>query len=204
MKRALLIVVVLAVALSAYAVWGQGGPGGPQGPGAPGGRQGPGGGGGRGQGSPAMAVMPPPALLFDNPNNPLQLTDEQKTKLKDIMTQNDTAMPPLMKKLADACQPLRQSLTAATFDPQNVKSLATAAEKAEADVVNARIDVWTKIRGVLTADQITKLQTIMAQPRGPGGRMGPGGGPVPPAGGANAPAPPPPGDDNPAPPPATD
>jgi len=201
MKRALLIAVALALALSASAVWAQGGPGGRQGPGAFGGRQAP---GGRGQRCPAMAVMPPPAAVLNDLSGALQLTDDQKTKLKDIMTQSDATMAPLLKKFADALQTLRTALTAASFDPRNVKSLAAAAEKAEADIVNARIDVWTKIRGVLTADQITKLQTIMAQPRGTGAGMGPGGRPAPPPGSDNAPAPPPPGDDNPAPPPATD
>jgi len=52
--------------------------------------------------------------------------------------------------------------------------------------VTARIAEWARIRAILTADQIAKLQELMPAPPPPG----PGG--PPPGGGRGAPPPPPP------------
>jgi Spy/CpxP family protein refolding chaperone len=205
MRKTALVLAVLALLLSAALVWGQA---------PPAGRTGPGGtGGGRGgfMMGPAMAVPAPTAMSFDRMFGQLQLTDDQTTKIKDILTKSDTAMTPLAQKSTDATQALRTALLAPTMDSAKVKGLATAAETAEAAVIDARIQTWTAVRGILTADQLTKLQESMNAPRGGMGGNGPGGGGNrggnrgggggnAPGGGGNTgdttPAPPPPPDGN--------
>jgi Spy/CpxP family protein refolding chaperone len=123
---------------------------------------------------PAMAVMTPQAQMFERVADILQLTDDQKTKLTDIIAKNEQTLQPLMQKCSQAAQALRAAILAPTYDAQKVKELSVIAEKAEADVINARIDTWTQIRSVLTTEQAAKLQAAMTMPRGPGGMRPPG------------------------------
>ena len=126
---------------------------------------------------PATALAPPPAGFVDRAE-PLQLTDDQKTKLKDILAKGEETLMPLRQKAGEASRTLRQALFAPEFDAQKVAQLAAEAEKAETAIIKAEIDVWAKIRGVLTADQVTKLQDMMG--RMGGGRRGRRGGGAPP------------------------
>ena len=175
MKRTVVVTVVLALAICATAVWSQGPPG-QGGPGGPGGMR------GFGMSCPAMAVMPPHTGMLDRMADALQLTDDQITKLKETMTKNDETVRPLVQKSADASKALRAALLASDYNAQTVKDLAAKAEKAEADVIAASIEVWTQIRSILTKDQAAALQEAMNMPRqGPGPAGPPPGGPgVPP------------------------
>ena len=119
-----------------------------------------------------MAVMPPPADMLDRLTDTLGLTDDQVAKLKDILTKSDATIHPLGKTAADASKALHDAVLASDYDSTNIADLATKAEKAEADAVSASIGVWTQVRAVLTADQVTKLQEAM--PRGPRPPGGPG------------------------------
>jgi Spy/CpxP family protein refolding chaperone len=110
--------------------------------------------------------MTPQTTLLDRAADTLQLTDDQKTRLTTIITKNDQALQPLMQKSAQAAQALRAAILAPTYDAQKVKELSVVAEKAETDVINARINTWTEIRAVLTADQSAKLQSVMTMPLG--------------------------------------
>ncbi len=187
MKTAVLIAVALAALLCTAPVWSQGPP-------APGGFGGMRGAMGGGMACPAIATMPPTARMIDRVADTLQLTQDQATKLKAAMTKCEETTLSLSQKAADATKALRDALLAPTYDAQKVKDLAAAAEKAEAALVSARIDEWTQIRSILTADQVKKLQEAMAVPRGgqrPVGRQRPG---APPPGPDEAPPPPPPGE----------
>ena len=79
MKKTVLIVLALALAACATVVIGQA-PGGPP-PGGPRGGRG-------GMSCPAMALNVPPAMVFERAEG-LQLTEEQKTKLKDTLAKSD-------------------------------------------------------------------------------------------------------------------
>jgi Spy/CpxP family protein refolding chaperone len=179
MKRTFAIAVVVAAVLCATAAWSQGPPG-PGGPGGPGGMR------GHMMSCPAMAVAPPPPMMLDRMSNILQLTDDQRTQIMDLIGKSDKTVRPLMQKAGDATKALHMALLAADFNAQTVKDLAAMAERAEADVVGANIDVWAQIRGVLTKDQATGLQEALAGPP-----QGPGPGGPPPPGGPDGPPPPP-------------
>jgi len=88
----------------------------------------------------------------------LGLTTTVAASLKSILTASDATIQPLQKTAGDAAKALHDSLSATTFDAAAVGTLAAAAQKAEGDVIAASIDVWTQLRGILTADQVAKLQ----------------------------------------------
>jgi Spy/CpxP family protein refolding chaperone len=175
MKRTFVIAVVATV-LCAMAAWCQG----PPGPGGPGGMR------GHMMSCPAMAVAPPSGMMLDRMASTLQLTDDQRTQIMDLIGKNDKTVRPLMQKAGEATKALHTALLAADFNAQTVKDLATRAEKAEADVVAANIDIWAQIRGVLTKDQAAGLQEALSGPP-----QGPGPGGPPPPGGPDGPPPPP-------------
>lgn len=180
MRKTVVIAMLLVMALSATAVFGQAAGGDRQRPRT----------GGMGLGScPAAAVMPPPATIFETNAADLQLTTEQLTKLKDILSKSNDKTLPLMRKANEGAQAIRTALMASPYDAEKVKKLAADATKNEADLIAARLEAWTGIRTTLTADQITKLQELMAEQRGrPAAdrqRNRPGAG-------GTAPAPPPP------------
>ena len=144
-------------------------------------------------GCPAMALALPQATFFERNTEQLGITQEQLGKLKDVIAKSDEALRPLLQKSGDAIQALRAGAFAPQYDAEKVKGLAAAAEKAEADVVTARLAAWAKVREVLTADQVTKLRDLMASRRGFGGGTGPAPGApgAPPPSNGPAPAPPP-------------
>jgi Spy/CpxP family protein refolding chaperone len=135
--------------------------------------QGPSGSGGRGGGMmscPAMVLMPPSAKAIESSADTLGLTDEEVTSLKATISKADETLTSLTQKATNATKALRDALMASSYDEQKVIDLAVAAEKAEAAVISARIDEWTQLRAVLTADQITKLQASGMQRPNQGSR----------------------------------
>ena len=99
----------------------------------------------------------------------LSLTDEQAESLKEVVKESESNMQTLTKKASEASQALKNALYASEYDATKVKSLATTAQTAEAAIVTARIDVWTQIRSILSASQVSKLKELMnSQPSMPG------------------------------------
>jgi len=191
MNRTLVIVLVLvfAVCAAVCAQYTQGPPGGMQ-ANQRGNQM-------RGGTCPAMAIAPPPAAFVDRADA-LQLSDEQKGKLKAVLTKSEEDLKALRPKAAEATRALREALFAAASDQQKLTQLATDAAKADATVLNAEVQTWVQIRGILTADQLAQLQKMLnVRPAGGfGGRRttgGPGGGNPPPPGPAPEPPPPAPG-----------
>jgi Spy/CpxP family protein refolding chaperone len=225
---AMVFVITAAAAFSVPPVYGPGGggppsggpgvpPGGPGGPGGPP-RTGPGGpgmGGGQPmfapQGGLTMALMPPTPQYFMR-NDKLQLTEDQKTKLRTAMMNADKTRQPLIDKLKMATDAIRPAILADTYNPKTIQDLTAKAEKAEQDLFAANIDVWTQIRGILTPEQMKiareNLMFPLGRPFDPGnggmlpptgstlgGNIGPGPGP-----GPKPPGGPPPGGNQPPPP----
>ena len=189
MKKIFASIVILSMLTVSAAAWSQGGWGprgqGPGGPGGPGGR-GRLGGPGMMMTCPAMVIMIPPGFMLDNYAQMFNLSAGQKTKMKSIITKHEKSMITLRKNASAANQALRKALLAPKYDAGKVKSLAAAAEKAEAAIVSANINTWSQIWGVLTAEQIKKMNALMPMPRPGqgGGQFGPppGGGFGPPQG----------------------
>jgi Spy/CpxP family protein refolding chaperone len=212
MVKLLRISIAAALLLCATFAFGQGFggpgmPGGPQGFGGMGpGGMGPGGMGPMGMRNPGidpgalMQILPPPAFALDRMSAELGLTKEQSDKLQAVATKGDKAVHARIQKLMSATRKLHAALNSSTFNAETVKSAAKEVQIAQNAVVNAAVDEWIDIRGVLNADQMGRLQEMLSRPhpmgmtqrgfrRGfsgpngfgpaPGGPMGPGrGGPM--------------------------
>lgn len=155
MKTSILIALMLAVVCLTPG-WCQGGHG-PGGPGMP---------------SAVSAIMPPHADMIDGLTNSLNLTTDQASSLKTILTEADTTIKPLVQASGDAAKALRDAIFATTYDADTVTAAVEASEAADAAVVSACVDVWVKIRAILTADQIALLQECPGPGAPPDGSSG--------------------------------
>lgn len=155
MRNTVLMTTALALVVCTAPAWGQG----PPGPGRP-----PGGVGG-GMSCPAMAAMAPPSAVIDRMAETLGLTKSQVTKLRAAMTKCEESIKSLSQKSGEATKAMRDAIAASDYDAQKVTDLANAAVKAEVAVLSARLDEWTQIRSILTADQAKGLQESMTMQR---------------------------------------
>ncbi|MEN6520684.1 MAG: periplasmic heavy metal sensor [Armatimonadota bacterium] len=165
MKKIVLVAAVLAIVISAVAVWSQSGR-----------RGGPGGMMASMAACPQSAVITPQAGMIDHMSKTLKLTKTQTAKLKKIAADGDKTLRPLRSSAAKSSNALRSAMLASKYNSKNVKIIAAKAEKAEAKIVTASIDTWTRMRLVLTASQSAKLQKAMKMDQPPQGQ-GPAGPP---------------------------
>jgi len=119
-------------------------------------------GGGGGQGGGRGFGMPP-ADQAKQLQTQLKLTDDQTTKVTAILTKQAAKMDSIRK--------------APGFDPSTMRTMFAPMQAANT----------AQIKAVLTADQATEYDKVLAARRGGGGRGGAGGG-----GGGTPPPPPPP------------
>ena len=110
---------------------------------------------------PRTVIMLPPVQFFDIAGDRLQLTADQKQKIKDIMDKATQASRPLVEKSAQANDALKTALFTPGKDAASIQSLANDAEKAEDAIISADLDTWNQIKSVLTADQLPKLRDMM-------------------------------------------
>lgn len=161
MKTTVLVAAALAAAICATTVWSQGIRVADQ----------PRHVGGMRMACPAMAVMPYRGRMIDSMAHGLKLTPDQVAKLKKAAASSDKTLQPLRQEAAKLSQALRAAVLAPNYSAKTVKDLAARAESAEAKIVAASIDEWTRIRSILTASQLAKLQkATSAGPWGPGRR----------------------------------
>jgi len=172
MKRVVVMILALALAVSATCVLAQQPPAGP-GP-AVGGAARPGFAGGGFGNSPSMVLAPPNPMMLSRIQG-LQLNEDQMAKLTAILNKGQTTLQPLRQKVMEAATPLRAALADPQFDAQKVAGLAAASAKAEAAVTEAEIGIWKEVRTVLTGAQVKMIQDSMGagmrqprQPRQPG------------------------------------
>lgn len=149
MKLALKALPLTLCVLLAAPLAAQMPPGPPPGPGAPGGPQG-------GPGGPG--AVPPDQVLKDA----LGLTAEQLTSLKSILDAHRTAADALGKQIGDAQKALGDALNAATPDATAVGTKLLAVRALEKQGAALRDQLKASITGILTADQKTKVDAILA------------------------------------------
>jgi len=114
----------------------------------------------------SLLVAPPNIQLLLNNQDKLQLSDEQKTKVRDLLTAAGKTRRVLVEKLSKAADELKPALLADKFDVNHMNELAEAARKAETDLMNVDIETWSKLREILTTDQVKQLRNIMMPSQG--------------------------------------
>jgi periplasmic protein CpxP/Spy len=131
---------------------GRPGSGGPGGPGGPGGFfRGRGGPGGPGFGG-AMGLL-----------RGLDLTDEQRTKVRELMDGNREALEAIGDRLVAAHRAQNEAVTASPYDEQAIRAKAAdvAAVMADAAVLHAKIH--SEVFALLTPEQQAKAAELKAQ-----------------------------------------
>jgi periplasmic protein CpxP/Spy len=93
----------------------------------------------------------------------LNLTDAQKSQVKQIMDDEHPKMAPLAQNSWKARQALEQAVHAPVFDENAIRAAATQAGVAEAELAVERGRVSSRIRSVLTADQQKQMDALHQQ-----------------------------------------
>ena len=110
--------------------------------------------------------------------NRLNLTDDQKAKLKEIREGFATTNKPLMEQLRAKRQELRQANEGGTFNEALATQKLTEMAGLEAKMMGARFQLHQEMLSVLTAEQKTQLDQLKTQfKERRGGRRGGLGGP---------------------------
>src|SRR5262249_52480980 len=93
----------------------------------------------------------------------LDLTDAQKTQMKDIMTKEKPTIKPLMQQLADSHKQLRQLETAGTFDEAKVRAVATQQAQTMPELTVRKARIKPEMMQVLTPDKKDKMAKFEAR-----------------------------------------
>ncbi len=142
LRSKVLLASVLATGLAA-GVFAQGGPGGRRGPGGPGGF-----GGGRGVGLPLAQ---------------LELTDAQKTQLKDVMQRHRADLQAAMKQLGTAHDAQRKAIETTPLNEGLVRSTSDAVGAAQTELAVLQARIHSDVFALLTPEQQAKAKQLSAE-----------------------------------------
>lgn len=148
--------VVMVAALGIVALRAQQGPPPGRGPGGP---------GGRGQGMFGPGPGGPMAGMMLRGLGQLDLTDDQKAKIKEIHEANRDAAQAIGTKLVAAHEALNDAVTADPVDKGVIGEKAAVVAAVELEAALARADVHEKVFGVLTPEQKAKAKQLRAEAR---------------------------------------
>lgn len=100
----------------------------------------------------------------------LDLTDEQKTRIKAIMEAEKPVVQPLIQQVAAQRQELRQATSNGQFNEAQVQELATKQGQTMTQLIIAKERVKAQIFAVLTPEQRAKAEQMHSRfmGRGPG------------------------------------
>ena len=131
--------------------------------------------------------MFPPDMIMQHARE-LNLTQDQKTFMRNEIQKTVTRYNELEWQLQDAMEALHETMKANSVNEQQALTQLDKVLEAEREMKRLHIGMDVRIKNQLTAEQQTKLQTMrstmMGQPGGqrrgqPGGPDGPGRGPRP-------------------------
>jgi periplasmic protein CpxP/Spy len=93
----------------------------------------------------------------------LNLSDEQKTKIKPILEQLQTSGKTAGSQMRDLDKQIKQQVISADMDQSTVNGLVDQKTKLIGDMMKAKVTAKNQIFGILTAEQKTKLQNKMKE-----------------------------------------
>jgi Spy/CpxP family protein refolding chaperone len=126
----------------------------------------------------SSAAMPAHGRLLQRIADQLNLTGEQRTRIKAVLAGEKSALAPLIGALHEARNDLRTAIRADDANEASVRAAAARVAAAEADLSVERMKLYGKIAPILTAAQRRQLADL--QPRtgnlvdGTESRFGPG------------------------------
>jgi Spy/CpxP family protein refolding chaperone len=113
----------------------------------------------------------PAGMAFDGPGfggpghlhglmRALDLSDEQRDKIFDILHAQSPAARDKMKELRKGRDELHEATTARNYDARKVRELANAQAKTIADLIVMRTETFNKVYGLLTPEQQKKVAEL--------------------------------------------
>jgi periplasmic protein CpxP/Spy len=93
----------------------------------------------------------------------LNLSDAQKTQMKQIMTQEKPTLKPLMQQMAQGENQLRTLELSGSFDEAQARTIASQQSQNATELMVQRARVESELIQLLTPDQKTKLAQLVQQ-----------------------------------------
>jgi protein CpxP len=93
----------------------------------------------------------------------LDLTTAQQDQIKTIMEKEKPAVQPLMQQMGQYHSQLAQLAQSGTFDEAKVRAIATQQAQTQVELTVQHTRIMSEMVQVLTADQKTKLASLMAK-----------------------------------------
>ncbi len=90
----------------------------------------------------------------------LDLTDDQKTRIKAILGEEGPKIEPLLDQVAQSKKTLFEAIHGRQFDEGAVRSASAAAAGAQTELAVERARTMSRLRALLTPDQQARLETI--------------------------------------------
>ncbi len=91
----------------------------------------------------------------------LNLTDEQRAQMKDIMTKEKPTLGPLMQQLHQTRHELNQLEMSGSFDEAKVREVASQQAQTMIELTVQRARVQSELFQLLTPEQKTKMNEMM-------------------------------------------
>jgi len=93
----------------------------------------------------------------------LDLNDEQKQQLHDLMEAKHSQLKGLMREQREGKKALREATIAEPYDAARVEELAAKQGQRMADLLVRRATTQRQIRALLTPDQLAELDDLRAR-----------------------------------------
>jgi protein CpxP len=93
----------------------------------------------------------------------LELTEEQRTQVRQVMDSHRAELRASREKLRAAHKAQRDAVTAAQFDEQTIRTQAAELAAVTADAAVLRARIHSEVFAVLTPDQQAKAAELKAQ-----------------------------------------
>ncbi len=100
---------------------------------------------------------------FGLPLHQLNLTDDQKTQIHEIMKTEHATMKPLMQQEFQAHQQMMQLVTSGNFDQAKAAAIATQASQARVQLEVEHAKIASQVYNLLSSDQKAKVADMMAK-----------------------------------------
>ena len=124
---------------------------------------------------PLADAMFPPELIMQHARE-LNLTQEQKTFMRNEIQKTTTRFNELQWQLQDAMEALHETMKSNSVNEQQALTQLDKVLDAEREIKRLHIGMGIRIKNQLTAEQLTRLQAMhsMMGPDGPGEKRGRG------------------------------
>ena len=95
----------------------------------------------------------------------LKLTDTQKIQIKALLDSEREQVKPMMEKMHESREQLKQLANATVFDETAVRTLAVAQSQIEVELIVSRTRTLNKVNALLTPDQRELLANFLPEQR---------------------------------------